>query len=289
MLAFADSSQEAVFFAWYAEDSYAKLRDLNLMPGAMKAGPIDQEGLSIDDLRNRLFKQWEKADLFSGSRSHEDKNRQVLTSILREALTDERRLSLSGVGSVRWSVKIPDEVELPPAVGQPSWDLTEDETRHLIGYFMDELRVRRSMNLPEGPGLPVWSDASTRNQQAYGLGAPGNRKNVAEWGGTQSTIVNHFLRRLLTDSSLSNDEVRSVSKDIMKHVWNALRSRDGRHGKANKPILSRTKVNGTFHLNPRLLRIQMAEPYEIWECHTCASLTSITFATSVLGINVPET
>ena len=273
VLAFADSRQEAAFFAWYAEGSYAKLRDRNLMLRAMKAGPIDQEGLSIDDLRNRLFKQWEKAGLFSGSRSHEDKNRQVLTSILREALTDERRLSLSGVGSVRWSVKIPDDVEVPPAVGQPPWDLTEDETRHLIGYLMDELRVRRSMNLPEGPGVPVWSDVSTRNQQAYGLGAPGNRKNVAEWGGTQSTIVNHFLRRLLTDSSLSDDEVRSVSKDFMKHVWNALRSRDGKHGKTDEPILSRTKANGTFRLNPCWLRIHLAKPEDIWECNTCASLT----------------
>ena len=67
VLAFADSRQEAAFFAWYAEDSYKKLRDRNLMVRAMNAGQVDPEGLSIDDLRNRLLKQWAQVGLFSGT------------------------------------------------------------------------------------------------------------------------------------------------------------------------------------------------------------------------------
>ena len=51
VLAFADSRQEAAFFAWYAEDSYAKLRDRNLILRAILSEPVAEEGLSIDDLR----------------------------------------------------------------------------------------------------------------------------------------------------------------------------------------------------------------------------------------------
>ena len=273
VLAFADSRQEAAFFAWYAEDSYAKLRDRNLMLRAMKAGPIDPEGLSIEDLRIRLFKEWEATDLFDDSDTKETRDRKVLTSILTEALTDERRLSLSGVGLVRWFVKIPNDVELPPAIGQPPWNLTEDETHRLLGYLLDELRVRRAMNLPEGPGVPVWKDVSAWNQQAYGLGAPGKRKNVSEWGGLQSTIVRHFLRTLLADMGLSDEKKRSASIELMKDVWRILRNRDGRHSKAEDHILTRAPANGTFRLNPRWLRIQLAEPDEVWECNSCASLT----------------
>lgn len=87
VLAFADSRQEAAFFAWYAQDSYQKLRDRNLVFRAMKDGPIAAEGLSIDDLRNRLLRQWDHADLFSVSDSPENRNREILKSILREALT----------------------------------------------------------------------------------------------------------------------------------------------------------------------------------------------------------
>ena len=273
VLAFADSRQEAAFFAWYAEDSYEKLRDRNLMLRAMKAEPIDPEGLSIDDFRNRLFKKWEAAALFSEAASKESKNRQVLTSILREALTDERRLSLSGVGLVRWSVKIPDDLALPNAISQSPWCLTDDEARRLLGYFLDELRVRRAMNLPEDPGVPVWGDVSARNQRAYGLGAPGQRRNVAEWGGLQSTIVRHFLRRLLADSGLSDEERRPASTELMKNVWQTLRDHDREHNQTDH-ILSSGTTNGTFRLNPRWLRIQLAEPNEVWECDTCASLTT---------------
>ena len=65
VLAFADSRQEAAFFAWYAENSYEKLRDRNLILRAIKAqrrgtptaGPV-QEGRDppaefVNDIRGR--------------------------------------------------------------------------------------------------------------------------------------------------------------------------------------------------------------------------------------------
>ena len=276
VLAFADSRQEAAFFAWYAQDSYEKLRDRNLMLRAMKAGPIDPEGLAINDLRNRLLKQWEEGGLFVFYKvedTKEGKNREVLTSILREALTDERRLSLSGVGLVRWSVKIPNDLALPNAMSQSPWNLTDDEAPRLLGYILDELRVRRAMNLPEGSEVPGWSDVSAWNPQAYGLGPPGKRRNVREWGGPQSSIVRHFLRRLLADSGLPDDQKRSKSIHLMEDVWNTLLNRYGRHGKSEDHILTPVPANGTFRLNPRWLRIHLAKLDEIWECDTCASLT----------------
>ena len=107
VLAFADSRQEAAFFAWYAEDSYEKLRDRNLILRAIMSEPIAAEGLSIDDLRNRLLREWDEAGLFSEADTREQRTRRVLTSILREAMTDEKRLSLAGVGLVKWFVALP--------------------------------------------------------------------------------------------------------------------------------------------------------------------------------------
>ncbi len=268
VLAFADSRQEAAFFAWYAEDSYEKLRDRNLMLRAIKAGPVGPEGLSIDDLRNRLRGQWEQAGLFEASDTSEGKDRKVLTAILREALTDERRLSLSGVGLVRWFVKIPDELRLPQAIWQPPWNFTNDEAHRLIGYLLDELRPRRAMSLPEGAGTPEWSDVSSWKQQACGLGSQGGRQNVFEWGGPKSAIVRHFLRRLLVGSGLADNQKLSASTKLMEDVWRALRNH------ADDPILSPGKVNGTFRLDPRWLRIKPAGANEIWECDTCATVSN---------------
>ena len=268
VLAFADSRQEAAFFAWYAEDSYEKLRDRNLMLRAIKAGEVDAEGLSIDDLRNRLLKQWEEAGLFSRADTREQRDRRVLTSILREALTDETRLSLHGVGLVKWFVGIPDDLSLPEAMRQPPWNFTDDDARRLIGYLLDELRPRRAMNLPEGAGTPAWSDVSPWPQRAFGIGPPGKRRNVSQWGAPQSAVVRHFLRRLLADSGLSNDHKLSASTQLMEEVWRTLRSHSSDH------ILAPGKDNGTFRLDPRWLRIKLADPHGIWECDTCATLST---------------
>ena len=267
VLAFADSRQEAAFFAWYAEDSYQKLRDRNLMLRAVKAGQVDPEGLSIDDLKNRLLKQWEQAGLFGGADTKESKWREVLKSILREALTDERRLSLAGVGLIKWFVKVPEDIALPEAMGKPPWNLTDEEARRLLGYLVDDLRVHHAISLPEGEGTPAWSDVSPWPQRAYGLGAPGKRRNVSEWGSTRSALVSHFLHRLLAESRLSEDQKRLASVKLMKDVWRALRD-------YADDILSHGTTNGTLRLNSCWLRIKLAEPDEVWECDTCASLSA---------------
>ena len=273
VLAFADSRQEAAFFAWYAEDSYQKLRDRNLMLRALRDDRIDPEGLTVDDLRNRLIKQWDAAGLFGATESREGRNRKVITAILGEALTDERRLSLTGVGLAQWFVKVPDYLKPPEFMRMPPWNLTNDEARRLIGYLLDELRLRRALALPDGSGVPAWNDVSSWPQQAYGRGAPGRRQNVSEWGGKQSALVRHSLHRLLVDSDLSEAKKSQEAVNLMKKVWDAIREHDRQAREADKVLLP-GRNNGTFLLNSNWLRIKLAELSEIWECDTCASLST---------------
>lgn len=269
ILAFADSRQEAAFFAWYAEDSYEKLRDRNFILRAITSETVAEEGLSISNLRTRLLRQWESAGLFGGADTLEDKNQRALTSILREALTDERRLSLSGVGVVKWFVGTPDDLTPPETMQNPPWNLTRNEAIGVIGYLLDELRPRRAVGLPEEAGTPVWDDISPWRQQSYRIGTPGKQKYVSQWGGPQSAAVKHFLRRLLADTGLPDDRKRTLSVVLMKDIWRALRS-----GSIEPAILVPGSVGGAFRLNPLWLRIKPAKPGEIWECGTCATLTA---------------
>lgn len=272
VLAFADSRQEAAFFAWYAEDSYEKLRDRNLILRALRAGPVGADGLSIDDLKSRLLKQWEDAGLFRQNDTAETRNRTVLASLLREALTDERRLSLSGVGLVTWSVAVPADLSVPAAMSGRPWNLTDQEACQLLGALLDELRVRNAMGLAAGTDSPGWSDVSPWPPLSFGLGSPGGRSNVREWGGPQSALVRHYLPRLLAASGMGDDEKRAVSRTLMQDVWRALRARDGQSLDAADHVLSRAKTDGTFQLNPRWLRVSLVAPGELWECATCATV-----------------
>ncbi len=267
ILTFADSRQEAAFFAWYAEDSYGKLRDRNLILRAMSE-PVAEEGLSIDDLRNRLLREWDAAGLFGEADTREQRIRRVLTPILREAMTEEKRLSLAGVGLVRWFVALPRDLRLPDAVRRPPWNLTEIEARVLVGYLLDEMRPSRAINLPEGAGTPAWNDISPRRQEAFSIAPPGGRRGIRQWGGPQSAIVTHFLRRLLVDSDLSGDCKQSASIELMKEVWRAVRERN------RDPLLVPAKGNGTFRLSSCWLRIKPANFVDLWECDTCATVSS---------------
>lgn len=268
VLAFADSRQEAAFFAWYAEDTYRKVRDRNLILRAINAEKVDALGLSLDDLQSRLLHQWTDAGLFRSADTDENKRRQVLISILREVLTDERRLSLSGVGIVKWSVLIPDSLSIPEPIYQSPWNFTPEQAKQFIAYALDEMRPRRAVDLPSGAGKPNWIDVSPWPQTAFGIGPPGGRSHVFQWGGPQSSIVKHFLQRILIENRKSNNVNGNASTSLMEAIWHSLQSVSG------EPILTRGKLNGTFRLNPRWLRVKLAEPSDTWECDTCATLTT---------------
>lgn len=273
ILAFADSRQEAAYFAWYAEDSYNKLRDRNLLLRALRSNQIDSEGLSISDFQSRLFKQWDNAGLFGASDTRETKNREVLKVILSEALTDQRRLSLAGVGQVQWFVRIPKSFKIPESMLRPPWSLTKIEARQLFGFLFDEFRLRLAFALPDSAGVPAWTDVSPWYQHAYSKTPPRGRKNVSEWGNKDSSLVKHFLRRLLPDSGLSEIEKSQIAVDLMKEVWEAIREYDRNNRDTDKLVLP-GRSNGSFRLNPRWLRIRLAKPSEIWQCETCATLST---------------
>ena len=266
VLAFADSRQEAAFFAWYAEDSYEKLRDRNLIMKAINSEQVHEEGLSIEDLRNRLYSVWDNLGLFRGSDTQEQRIRAVITSILREAVTNEKRLALSGVGLIKWFVALPNDFDIPDMVGQSPWNFSDSDARHLIVHLLDEMRSRRAVSMPAGTGTPIWSDVSAWPQQAYSLAPPGKRRNVLQWGSPQSAVVRHFLRRLLEGENLTEESMQTLSMELMREIWQILRLT------SPDSILLPAKANGTFHLDSSWLRIKPATIDEIFECNICATL-----------------
>jgi len=272
-LAFADSRQEAAFFAWYAQETFEKLRDRNFILRAIRSKPVGEEGLSIDDLRNRLHSEWEKAELFCEKDTQESKTRQTFTSILREALTAEKRLSLSGVGHVMWFVALPKGLNVPDIMEQEPWKFTENEARLLISYLLDKMRQHQTMNLPGEQGVLRWDkNISPWPQRACSLARPNNQTNVWMWGGERSAIVNHFLKRILSQSNLSNDEEkRSASVKLMTRIWLDLRQQTG------DKLLVPANGGGIFRLNPSWARIKPTDPEDLWECDRCATLSNYNF------------
>ena len=275
VLSFADSRQEAAFFAWYAEDSYSKVRNRNFILRALKAETVD-DGLSITDLQTRLKKQWEAAGLFKESDTSEAKNREVLKIIYREALTDEKRISLEGVGLAKWFVKIPSSLQPPEEMLNEPWRLTEREAQELLAYLLDDLRAKRVIDFSHHDGSPNWDDVSPWPQFAVCQGSPRRGRNVhlRSWSGNRLAVIRHFLFRLLDSAvGLSVDEKLETSEKLMNVIWQVVHQRDRNTVEEADKIFVSAKQNGAFQLNSRWLRIKLPTPEEIYECDTCASLS----------------
>lgn len=271
ILAFADSRQEAAFFAWYAEDSYQNLRERNLLLRSFNKQQYEQEGLSIEDLQNRLVKEWENYEIFNLADTRETKERTVLTTLLGEALTNDKRLSLEGVGLIEWYVQLPNKFDIPPFMLEPPWSFTKVEATTLLSYLLDNLRNNRALSMPNIPSTPVWNKISSYPQRSVSRSKPNTRKNVFEWGGKETAIVKHLLPRLLTNNYLSREEKQSQSVKLMKNIWNTIRHYDQNN---REKILEPATSNGTFWLNYRWLRLKKADPNKIYACKVCANLTS---------------
>ena len=269
ILSFADSRQEAAFFAWYAQHSYEEIRDRNFILRALNKSIIDKEGLSLNDLKSRLQKILEKEGLFKPSDSSETQRQRSLQIICRELVTDKQRNSLEGVGLVRWSIRIPEDFELPKALFQDPWNFTVEEGRELLNFLLNTLRYRQAIELPDGS--PPSAEVFQWPQKAVTAGTGGGTYTFA-WSSTQSGIVTHFLFNLLADYPFSPQEKRDHGKKLLDHLWDSIAD----HGSIvtdEHSLLVRANTNGAFRLNSAWLRVNLPSPGECFECDTCACLS----------------
>ena len=221
-----------------------------------------------------MIKQFDKVNLSNQSDTLETKKRKAYTTIFGEALTNEKRISLSGVGLVEWFVELPESLKKLSVLSHPPWCLNENEARYLMSYLLDQLRLQSAVSLPSGGSTPasekVFPYSSWRSVCRE---RPAGRSKAFEWGGKQSGIVNHFFNRVLELSNISRVEEPDLAFNLMKNIWNIIRKYDTKV-KDDDRILLPADTNGTFHLNYRWLRVRLTHTNQIYQCDICATLST---------------
>ena len=268
VLSFVDNRQEAAFFAWYVEDTYQAISDRNLILKAMRQYDIEPDGLKPSDLANRLVR---RRDNGNGNLSTEELRRDAHLVVWREALTEERRLSLSGVGLVRWRVRIPDGLSLPSVLGSVPWSFTPNESRDVVSHLLEMMLNRYAVDTPNVPGLS-WRDITRRPQRAYKVGAVGRVTNVSQWGHERSAAIDYLVRLLGGGRTERNIK---YAQDLMNAIWRTIRDWDkGRHS-AQQVLVRAQNTNNGFRLNPEYLRVNLVDSTNVWECVTCAGISLV--------------
>lgn len=278
ILAFADGRQEAAFFAWYLESSYRDILSRNLLLKAVqRMDPYTDEGLSLRELAVGLRDVFRERQVFTPATGDLELRREAWRSLYREFLTDEPRISLEGVGLIRWSIKWPGWFEVPQVLKSPPWSLTEQEASDLVFILLDTMRTDRAVELRTEGGISLnWNDLNLQaSQMRFRIGRPRGEKDVRSWDGKQGKRA-QFLAKVLMRirDGLSEQEALEQAVNVLREIWEGLRQSDGKAPSSLDRLL--LSIDDARRLNPDWWRLHLIRDEDtLFQCDTCGRLQAV--------------
>jgi hypothetical protein len=280
VLAFADGRQEAAFFAWYLENSYKDILSRNLVLSILRAlSPHTAGGLSLREIKGGLRDAFRERRLLPPAMGDLETRREAWLWIYREFLTDSQRISLEGVGAVRWRIEWPEWIKLPELFRDSPWDFSETDTHAVMLLLLDSLRMDSAVDLRTEPGIPLtWSDLGLHSSQLRIRLDPPGGPGIRSWDGKMGRRA-RFLAKILTRKGMSETEARELAVRALRGIWERLGECDRMARTADDRLL--VSIGDTRRLNPEWYRALPTESSDqLYECDTCGRLN----ATNVAGV-----
>jgi hypothetical protein len=294
VLAFADGRQEAAFFAWYLQDSYKDILSRNLvLKVALSFERKYADGLSLRTLASHALSKYEGA--FKEKESDDEPTilKNVWRALYREFLTPEQRISLEGVGLIRWSVKWPSWFKVASSLQEPPWSLTEQEGWNAMAILLDSMRTDRAMELrTEKPVSLNWADLGIQpSQTCFRIGTSARPRGytswpVKSWDGvsqhhhiirTQRTM---FLAKALMKGGMGEDEAVTKAVETLRKIWADFQQYEGSLASDERLLLPVTKYDAR-RLNADWWRLScVAHDDTVFRCNTCGRIQTV----SVRGV-----
>lgn len=291
VLAFADGRQEAAFFAWYLENSYRNILSRNLiLKAAKKLSSFTSEGLSLRELATGLNALFRESSILPPAIGELQLHQEAWLRLYREFLTDEPRISLEGVGLIRWSLKWPNWFETSNMLTKSPWSLTKAEARDLVSILLGFMRTDGGVDLRTYDGVSInWSDLGVQTSQIrFRIGHPARPKgarywpvrswdSVDQWNHIRQTERTLLLSKLL-GSSYSQEEALKLASEALREIWATFDRCEGHVVSKDRLLVC---VDDGRIINPDWWRLHLTTKDDtIFQCDTCGRLQAI----SVRGI-----
>lgn len=275
VLAFADGRQEAAFFAWYLENSYKDVLNRNLILKAARAlSPRAQGGLSLRELATGLRDVYRGNNVFPPAIGDLELQREAWIKLYREFLTDEPRISLEGVGLLRWYTKYPEKFRVPDILLNAPWSLSNRDAQDLIFILLDFMRTDRAIELrTAGEVSLTWGDLGIQApQMRVRIGRPRSQRGVRSWDGQMGRRA-QFLTKLLIKKGLLKQIAYEKALETLRALWDAFRQYDESIQSQDRFFLS---VDDARRLNPDWWRtFPISDDDVLYQCDTCGRLQSV--------------
>lgn len=225
LLTFADSRQDAAFFAPYMARTYNQLLRRRLILKTLLADESGRAGrLRLQDLVDRLLRQAEAAGQFTQRQSYDERQRSMSTWLMQELVAWDRRISLEGLGLVRFRLVRPERWAPPPPLLEPPWNLSPDEAWLLLALLLDTLRQQGAITYPDNVD-PRDEAFAPRNRTLYMRSDSADaRQGIFGWSPTRGSNrrLDMLLKLLAQSASLSEEEARRLATDALGGLWQRL-------------------------------------------------------------------
>jgi glutaredoxin-related protein len=229
LLNFTDSRQNAAFFAPYLERSHMRsLRRrliLHTIQKVMKSG----EGTPwLQDLVEPLVTEAEIAGVFKDNESPTERRRKMAIWLMQDFSPLDRRISLEGLGLLRFDPII-DRSWLPPEfLTAAPWHLNKECAYRLIRHMLNTLRWQSAISyLLPNQNIHLDQVFIPRNRMLYIREQEANPGNgVFAWlpAVGHSNARMDYLKRILLRRGKNEEEAVNESLATLKSLWNYLTS-----------------------------------------------------------------
>lgn len=226
LLIFADSRQDAAFFAPYLERTYTNILRRRLIYEALNQDAIGRRGeLTLEDIAERLRERAEEAGIFAPRLSHDQKIRQMRTWLMQELAPYDRNQSLAGLGLLEFGLKWPEGWSAPQPLLTAPWNLTQQEVQILLRLLLDTVRQGMVFRFPPQVS-PEEEIFSPRNRQHYITGQlhSGEKlpRHILRWlpgrgSNGRLNILNKILSKIAPDMSVA--ERSRFTKETLLAIW----------------------------------------------------------------------
>lgn len=282
VLAFADGRQTAAFFAWYLQDSYTDILSRNLLLKSVQRLTEHGAGATIQELIQEFATNLRSHAAVRASMGEVELATRASKDVYREFITDEPRISLQGLGLVKWFVQLPPWLTMPAFLQEPPWSLDAEEISSLAQLLLNSIRDDRAIELrANSPVRLAWPDLELQAAQTeVRIGAAGGKSYTRSWnGGRRKELLKQIALRAGT--ALTDDDADRALRQIWEH-WTAA---DRVQSPADRVFIS---VNDATRLNPDWWRaVVLPTSATVFRCDTCGSVQSFAIRAVCLRSTCP--
>jgi hypothetical protein len=228
LLSFADSRQDAAFFAPYMERTYGQLLRRRLILKTLLEDEVGRSGrLRVQDLADRLLNQAEAAGQFSQRQSYDERRRLMSTWLMQELIAWDRRISLEGLGLVQFRLVRPERWAAPDPLLAPPWNLSSKEAWQLIELLLDTLRQQGAITFP--PNVDPRDEAfAPRNRSLYMReGRASSKRGIFGWLPSRGSnrrldILLKLLNSVEADAPEDEAKLTRIATETLRGIWEHL-------------------------------------------------------------------